>query len=311
MWTASPILTLDDPTDITDPALIDAGRDLLTAMLAAFPAGSQALADAARLRTKGRFMAEWRSAAARLGVPWRSIALASITYDTAIITLGCSTAAIATSSGPILARNLDWWPEHELARASVAVRCGHWLAATWPGFSGVVTGMSDRGFAVALNAVELHEPATLTGYPVLLMLRRTLEDARDFEHAVTMLTETKLLSSCLLTVVGRRNEQRVVIERGPTKAAHRRPDGDDALIATNDYRLLYAPTTSDAAPIYQTTCARFDALTVLAGALRDPTDEALLEALTDEDVLQGITVQHTILRPATGQAGVWTPSRLM
>ncbi|MFT5683183.1 MAG: hypothetical protein ACI8RZ_004112 [Myxococcota bacterium] len=311
MWTASPTLTLDDPTAIIDPALIASGRTLLDAMLAAFPAGSQALADAARLRTGGRFMDEWRSAAELLGIGWRSIALANITYDTAIITLGCSTAAIATESGPILARNLDWWPENELARASVGVRVGHWFAATWPGFSGVVTGMSDRGFAVALNAVELHEKSLPTGYPVLLMLRRVLEDALDFDHAVTLLTETRLLASCLLTVVGVRNTQRVVIERGPTEAALRRPDGDAPLIATNDYRLLYAPTTSDAAPIYQTTCARFDAMTVLAGALEDPTDAELLAVLTDEDVFQGITVQHTILRPSTGQAGVWVPSRLM
>ena len=68
---------------------------------------------------------------------------------------------------------MDWWPEDLLAQASYLV-CYHrngvtqFVNAGWPGAVGVVTGMSHRGFAVALNAVSCPEPLAKTGYPVLL-----------------------------------------------------------------------------------------------------------------------------------------------
>ena len=309
MWTASPVFRLKTPSDLQDRELISAGLSLVQSIVKEFPDETGGLAHLARLRTGGRFMDEWRATAELVGTDWKTVALANISYDCAIIAIGCSTMALATPAGPVLARNLDWWPEEPLARASLGMWTDKLFAATWPGFSGVVTGMSKRGFAVALNAIELPEKALPLGYPVLLMLRRVLEDAENFEEAVQLLSKTRLLASCLLTVVGTENSERVCIERSPTRAALRRPRGDEPLITTNDFRLLEETKTSSSAEIYETTCARFDALTLLAGHLDGYSDEHLLEALTDQDVVQGITVQHTILRPSTLEAGVWVPSR--
>ena len=68
----------------------------------------------------------------------------------------------------------------------------------------------------------------------------------------------------------------------------RRPTGDEPLVATYDYRLPHPTTPSDSASIYQSTCQRYDALTILARGLRDPSDEELLEVLTDRELLQNI-----------------------
>jgi hypothetical protein len=227
--------------------------------------------------------------------------------------------ALPTPSGPVVARNMDWWPEDILAQASYLIRCSQYGAlqyanAGWPGAIGVVTGLSARGFAIVLNAVTSPEGIRKTGYPVLLHLRRVLEDARDFDDALAMLSEQTLTASALVTLVGARNEQRVVIERTPTRHAHRLPEGDEPLVATNDYRLLFRPETHEGPVIYQTTCSRYAALCrFFAGHRPDQEveDAALLYILSDATVIQSITAQHIILRPRQGTTRLFVPRRLM
>ncbi len=300
-------------------AQVAEGAALLREVLRELPATAAAAADFARALTHGRFHGEMRAAAERLGVSWRQIMLANISYDMAMAVFGCSTAALATPEGPVIARNLDWWPEEPLARASLSIyrRDGdrlHSFFAGWPGFSGVVTGMSGRGFGVVLNAVSGPEGVSLTGYPVLLFLRRVIEDAADFDEALALLKTTRLAAPCLITLAGVENHQRVVIERSPTRAALRWPDGDAPLITTNDYRLLFSESEGPATSLlYQTACGRFDAMTLLTGELGSGRieDEALLEILADPDVLQSITVQHVVMRPALREARAYVPSHLL
>src|SRR5262249_37922713 len=144
----------------------------------------------------------------------RDVVLANISYDLVLSAFGCSTVALPTPSGPVVARNMDWWPEDLLAQASYLVRYHRngvlqYANAGWPGAIGVGTGLSGRGFALVLNAVSGTEGVRKTGYPVLLHLRRVLEDARDFDEALRLLTEQRLAAPALLTLVGRENEQRV------------------------------------------------------------------------------------------------------
>ncbi|HEX3316088.1 MAG TPA: C45 family peptidase [Gemmataceae bacterium] len=323
-WLETPTLDLDldlPPTErfgSIPPEALSAGRELLDAILEGLPPRTEALADLARLRTVGRFDAEIEALADAIGVPWRGVMLANLIYDLAVASMGCSTVALATADGPVLARNMDWSPEDVLARSSFLVRCRRrgrlaFASAGWPGAVGVVSGMSGRGFAVVLNAVLGPEGKSLAGYPVLLHLRRVVEDAMGFDDAVEMLARPPLVVSALFTLVGVENHQRVVIERSPTRFALRRPAGDEPLLTTNDYRLLFAPTASDHGEIYRTTCSRYDALGRLlrkTRASRTVSDAELLYVLGDAEVRQSITAQHVIFRPASGDMGLWVPRDL-
>jgi hypothetical protein len=289
------------------------GRQLLDAILREIPAQARQLADLVRLRTAGRFQAETIQLARHVGVDWRDVLLANISYDLVVARPACSTVALATPQGPLLARNLDWPPPDLLAQASYLVRysrAGRLVIATagWPGAVGVVTGLSARGFALALNAVGSTEKVCWTGYPVLLYLRCVLEDARDFEDALRLLCNQDLPAPALFSLVGSHNEQRVVIERTPTRHAVRWPQGDEPLLATNSYLLLQEFAEWPAA------CPRYDALTRFfasqpaSGAL---PDAALLYALSDPAVMQDITAQHVLLRPCSGEARLFVPRRLL
>jgi hypothetical protein len=278
------------------------------------------LADAVRLRTANRFHAEITSFAERLGVDWRQLLLANISYDLMLAMIGCSTVALATPSGPVLARNMDWWPEHLLARASAVTR---WMrgstqifsAAGWPGSVGVVSGVSERGFGLVLNAVSSPEGSSPTGYPMLLFLRRVLEEADSFATALEWLKTEKLASSGLVTLVGSRNEDRVVVERTPSRAALRHPVGSAPLVTTNHYRTIQTNVAGKPlGPLAETSCGRFEALSHCAAQASNRTeisDNELLSWLSDARIAQSITAQHVLIRPAARSLKLWVPEQLL
>ncbi len=297
--------------DIPDH-VIDDGRRLLASVLSMTPRALTPFADLIRLRTRGRFHAEARAIAARAGKSWRSVMLANIGYDLAISFIGCSTMVLPTPDGPILARNMDWWPADVLAQTSYVIETSRngnaeLSIAGWPGSIGVVSGLSHRGFAIVINAVGCTERTAFGGYPVLLHARRVLEDAADFDEALALLRDQKLVTSCLFTLVGTENHQRVVIERTPRQATLRTAPRDAPLIATNDYR------TSDRIPA-DMTCMRFDRLMELLQEMNTsttPTAEQLLYMLTDQDVIQLITAQHVVIHPRSRRLEFYVPTDLL
>jgi hypothetical protein len=230
------------------------------------------------------------------------LTLATLSYDLLMGMYGCSTMVLATGDGPLVARNMDWSPTDLIARASCVVPTSHGLNAGFVGAPGVVTGLSLRGFAVVLNAVGC-ERLLPDGYPVLLFLRRLLDEATDFDDAVRMARTTPLLSSALLTLAGTSNDQRVVVERSPTRAALRLPEGNKPLVTTNHYLALQQQGDG---------CERYRCLSRWAEQLPPrPADADALDLLLREPLYCGITAQHIVMHPATGRVRMWVPSALL
>jgi hypothetical protein len=293
-------------------------RALFADVMTSIPKKARLLAYWVALRTRNRFGREFKAAARVIGADPRDVAVANLSYDLVVGALGCSTVALPTPDGPVVARNMDWWPEEPLARASYLIRCregSDWkfTSAGFPGSTGVVTGLSSRGFAVILNAVTSPDGICKTGYPVLLHLRRVLEDAAGFDDAIAMLTKQRLVTSALFTLVGSKNEQRVVIERAPRRHALRWGKPNEPLVTTNDYRLLDQPVGGDAWNLELTSCSRYARLCHLATRRRDgePTDDELLYWLTDDEVRQEITAQHVLIRPTRGEMRLFVPRWLV
>jgi hypothetical protein len=324
-WVERPTITLDlarvrrgEPPDLPAEA-IAASQALLGEVMASIPPKARFLAYLLALRTGNRFGREFKAAARLIGGDPRDIALANLSYDLVVGALGCSTVVLPTPDGPVVARNMDWWPEGPLARASYVIRCvegNTWKfsSAGFPGAVGVVSGLSSRGFAVILNAVATPDPVCKTGYPVLLHLRRVVEDASGFDDALAMLSKQRLTTPGLFTLAGSKNEQRVVVERAPTRHALRWGKPGEPLLTTNDYRLLNRPAGGDAWDLERTSCGRYDRLCHLAsrqpaGAPAD--DDELLSWLSDDAVRQEITAQHVLIRPARGEMRLFVPRGLV
>jgi hypothetical protein len=314
-WSPCPVydIHLDAPDGQPFAALpaeaVARAKAVLADMRARVPGAVLLLARAFDWRTGGRFGREARQIAAATGVDWRWLMMANVSYDL-IISIACSTVALPTSAGPVVARNLDWWPPEKLAAASCLlryVRGGRMKFAVpgWAGSIGAATGLSGRGFAVVLNAVLGCQRCRWTGWPVLLLLRRVLEDAGGFDEAVAMLSRDRLFANCILTVVGVRNQQRVCIERTPTRAACRWGRAGEALVATNFYQSLgyfnRRSLSQELAASFDGNRSRFGRLKQLGEGLlaAGRTDtESLVTALADPGVMQESTAQHIVMRPA-------------
>jgi hypothetical protein len=284
------------------PALLGRSRDLLNGivgLLAPYPLGR--LAAGLVLRRYPGYAREAESTAGVLGVAPADVMLATISYDLFAASVGCSTMVLATPEGPVLARNMDWMLPDLIARASCVTEVRGGLSAGFAGSVGVISGLSGRGFAVVLNAVAgggLNE----SGEPVLLFLRRLVDEAGSFDEAVHLASETPLSAPALLTLAGTRNAQRVCVERTPSACTQRRPAGDAPLLVTNHYRALCRAEG----------CPRYDHLARHARRLGPtPSDEDLLALLTHPCVRQDITAQHVVARPAQGTLRMFVPTALL
>ncbi|HVK09745.1 MAG TPA: C45 family autoproteolytic acyltransferase/hydrolase [Gemmataceae bacterium] len=324
-WVERPTLTIDvarvrrgEPADLP-PAAVAEAQALLGEVLAMIPRKARVLAYWLALRTGNRFGREFKAAAQVIRGNPKDIALANLSYDLVVGALGCSTVALPTADGPVVARNMDWWPEGPLARASYVIRCvdgdaWRFSSGGFPGAVGVVTGLSSRGFAVVLNAVTTTDPVCKTGYPVLLHLRRVMDDAADFADALAMLSKQRLTTPALFTLAGTKNDQRVVIERAPRRYALRWGRAGEPLVTTNDYRLLDTGNENDEWDLGRSSCGRYDRLCSLAlrrTAGPAPSDEELLFWLTDPEVRQEITAQHVLMRVASGEMKLFVPRHLV
>lgn len=310
-------LDLSDPNAIAKipESIVQSGRDLLSQTIDELPGALKGIADLARLRTRGRFTRELKGYSQRMGLSWRDLMLANLSYDLILAVFACSTIALATAQGPVVARNLDWFPERALALGTCHFKVktpggNSFQSASWFGGAGLVTGLSSRGFAVVLNAVSGSSSSAL-GYPVLLQLRRTIEDASGFQEALTMLSKTRLAAPCLITLAGRENSERVVIERGSSSFALRWPKDNEPLITTNHY-IAMNKNCGGTGEIFETSCGRFEAMKILSSDFNptdEPSDASLIEILTDPDVLRSITAQHILMRPRDNKMRVFVPSR--
>jgi isopenicillin-N N-acyltransferase-like protein len=235
------------------------------------------------------------AAAAVMGVDPVDLLTGNLCYDilAGMVAMGCSTLALPGTDGPVLARNMDWFPAEKIAKASCLVAEEFGVSAGFLGGLGAVTGLSKNGFCVGINAA--FGGTDPDGYPMLLFLRHVLDTAKNFRDALNMVEGERLMSGGLVTLVGTRNDERAVVERMPAQARVRRPLGDGPLAATNHYRELAPPTA----------CDRYACLAEYAGR-RDPMD-----LLTDPRVLQAITAQHVVMCPATQAAVMYVPSHLL
>ncbi|MHA3913655.1 hypothetical protein [Halovulum sp. GXIMD14793] len=104
-------------------------------------------------------LAELSGLARQLDVPLDAVIVGNAYYDLVKTALACSAFALATPTGPIHARNLDWWTENSLlSTATLATRftgapAGEFTSIGWPGFAGVLSGVAPGRFAITLNAV--------------------------------------------------------------------------------------------------------------------------------------------------------------
>ena len=248
---------------------------------------------------------EMEGIASRAEVSVDDVVCGNLYYDALkAVLVGCTAFAVDTPTGPLHARNLDWWTENDsLRRYAVSTRftgaaAGEFTTVGWPGFVGVFSGIAPGRFAVTLNAVISDEPLKAAS-PVVFLLRQVLEEAPDFQSALQSLSEVPLASDSLLLLTGIRTGEMAVIERTPSRAEIRSSE-NGCIFVTNDYRTMRTGLRNVESELQSTACRRYDRVSELVSS-RVPADaEHCLTYLSDTNVRMGITVQQMVFQASTG-----------
>lgn len=230
------------------------------------------------------------------GLDVREIMLAQCFLDVAPA-MGCSTITLPSAASPDgvarFARNLDF-PSYNIAdRHSVILAFQPkdryaFVAVTWPGMVGVLSGMNEHGLTLA-NMEVGRQPREPGAMPYMLLYRMLLERCKTVDDAIATLQKTPRQSANNLMLMDA-SGARAVAEITPSKVTVRRAPDTAALISTNHQRGKDLDQPG--------RCDRFDALHQAAaknfGRLSEPALEKMLARVAAGDM----TIQSMVFEPA-------------
>ncbi len=145
-----------------------------------------------------------------------------------------------TADGSMLiGRNFDFWVGDKFAEekmvAFYAPDKGHkFMFVTWGGFTGVVSGMNDKGLTVTINAARSDIP-TGAATPVSLVAREVLQYAANINEAIAIAKSRKMFVSESFLVGSAQDHKTIIIEKTPKELAIYDPNSDN-IQCTNHYQ---------------------------------------------------------------------------
>ncbi len=236
-----------------------------------------------------RYREEMKALAEAAGVPYDDVLVGNVMVE---LFQQCSTAVVrgARAEGGTLlfGRNLDFPPEGILEKHSVVIEYEpkegrRFVAVTWPGLVGVLSGMNRDGVCAA-NLLAAASDPSLDGCPYMFLLRDVMEGAGTVEEGLAILRKSRRTTANSIMLADPKTA--AVAEATHEKLAVRAIE-DDRLFATNDFR-------ADA----DVRCDRYDKLAELVSAAKAPLGTNDMERLLDAVDLDDINVQCMIFIPA-------------
>lgn len=157
--------------------------------------------------------------------------------------VGCTSFGVwggKTENGSmLLGRNFDFWVGDKFAENKIIAFYnpdkGHKFAfVTWGGFTGVVSGMNDKGLTVTINAAKSDIPFS-AATPVSLVAREVLQYAGNIEEAIAIAKKRTMFVSESFLVGSAADGKAVIIEKTPDELAVYDPSSDH-ILCTNHYQ---------------------------------------------------------------------------
>ncbi|MEB2777821.1 C45 family peptidase [Algoriphagus sp. D3-2-R+10] len=137
----------------------------------------------------------------------------------------------------VLGRNFDFHFGEEFAKDKIVLfvnpSVGYdFISVTWGGFSGVVSGMNEKGLTVTLNALPSEIP-TKSSTPVSIIARDVIQYASTIEEAYAIISKYDVFVSESFTIVSALDQTSAVIEKTPEKTAIYYPQGNQLIVANH------------------------------------------------------------------------------
>lgn len=259
---------------------------------------------------KHPYMRELNGLAKAAKVDVKDLLLGNLLYDFAagfkLPGVGCTGFVHGGPKSPLIARAMDWNIPEGIGEWSTVLRYQggdpgyeyELLTVGFPGFNGIISGLSSEGVAITVNMRTPDEhffklPNWAT--PTLWRVREVLEEASDYASAYDLITEEVMASPAFFLMCGRESgesclvmsdgtyQEHVDVSEGEKQAiSNHVPDGD---LLDQDF--------DDA-----TSEERFDAMYLRAEAMRTADLKSAKRAIGEWPVECDRTVHQIVLCPA-------------
>ncbi|HNX57947.1 MAG TPA: C45 family autoproteolytic acyltransferase/hydrolase [Spirochaetota bacterium] len=157
--------------------------------------------------------------------------------------VGCTSFSLKgkkTVDGKLIAgRNFDFYMGDDFSKEKIVELCEpasgyRFLAVTWGGMIGVVSGMNENGLAVTINAAPGSIPSSAET-PISLITREILQYAGNIAEAHAIAAKRKSFVSESIMVSSAADGKTVLIEKTPDSCVVYDP-GTDTVISTNHFQ---------------------------------------------------------------------------
>lgn len=145
-----------------------------------------------------------------------------------------------TANGSMLiGRNFDFWVGDKFAENKIVAfykpdKGYRFMFVTWGGFTGVVSGMNEKGLTVTINAARSDIPFG-AATPVSLVAREVLQYAGNIKEAIAITKKRKMFVSESFLVGSAVDHKAIIIEKTPKQLDIYDPEQDN-IQCTNHYQ---------------------------------------------------------------------------
>ena len=215
--------------------------------------------------------------------------------------VGCTSFASwgsGTADGNLLiGRNFDFYMGEEFARNKLVMfekpDTGYaYVSVTWPGMTGVLSGMNVEGLTVTINASKLETPS-MSATPISILTKEILQYASDIDEAVRIAASRQTFVSESILIGSAKDGRAAIIEKTPSEMAVYDPASGNPdvhhIICTNHYQSTIFrdnPVNQDNIRMSDSMW-RFRRVEQLLDSARALTPEKAVQILRDKKGLDG------------------------
>ena len=157
--------------------------------------------------------------------------------------VGCTSFSVNNSFSKdgslLIARNFDFYMGEGFAEDKLLVfvnpQKGYKYASySWAGFSGVVSGMNEKGLSVTINAAKSELPG-VAKVPISILAREILQYAKNTEEAIAIARRRETFVSESLLIGSAEDDKAIIIEKSTQNTAVF-DSPENSILCTNHYQ---------------------------------------------------------------------------